>query len=137
MPENDDSSKDSLETAARRARAEPEMADVGAQATIVYATFPSLETARAAARRLVEGRLAACVNVIPGMVAVYEWEGVINEDSEVVVIIKTTRAASEACIAAVCEGHPYANPAAVRIDVSGGAAPYLEWIVANTLQRAR
>ena len=94
----------------------------------IYATFPSAEAAKAAARRLVEQRLAACVNLIPGMTAIYEWEGEVHEDDEVVVIVKTRASLAEAAIAAVVAEHPYANPAAFVIDVTGGAAAYLDWV---------
>ena len=99
---------------------------------VIYATFPSGETARALARQLVERGLAACVNIIPGMTAVYRWEGAIHEDREVVAVIKTRRSLGDAVVKAVCEGHPYANPAAMVVEVSGGSRAYLDWVITAT-----
>lgn len=56
----------------------------------LYSTWPDLEAANAAARALVERRLAACVTVLPGAVSTYRWEGEIEVDSEVVMFAKTT-----------------------------------------------
>lgn len=106
--------------------------DDDAAVTVVYATFPNMETARATALRLVGGRLAACVNVIPGMTSIYVWEGAVQEDLEVSVLLKTTRACREACIAAIVDGHPYAIPAAVAWEASGGSQAYLTWVIEST-----
>ena len=132
MPEKRDPSK---APAALAAAALPDSGpDLSANSefAVVYATFPTHETARAAARRLIERRLAACVNIIPGMTAVYEWEGELHEDAEIVALIKTRRTHCEAAIGAVREGHPYANPAAIVLDVSGGSRDYLDWLRSAT-----
>jgi periplasmic divalent cation tolerance protein len=99
---------------------------------LVYATFPRAEAAKAVARSLVAGRLAACVNIIAGMTAIYEWEGVIHEDDEVVAIIKTQRSRVEAVFAAVKAAHTYANPALLAVDVVAGAEDYVAWVKAQT-----
>lgn len=97
--------------------------------TVIYATFPSLETARATARRLVERRLAACANIIAGMTSIYVWDGAIQEDAEVSMIVKTSTAGKEACVAAILEGHSYAVPATVAFEATGGSAAYLAWVI--------
>lgn len=102
------------------------------EVVVVYTTFPSFETARAAARRIVEQRLAACVNIVPGMVAVYAWEGALHEDQEVVAVFKTRRSLWAAVVHAVCEGHPYENPAALVLEVSGGSPGYIDWLLSST-----
>jgi periplasmic divalent cation tolerance protein len=68
---------------------------------LVYATFPSGEVAETMGRQLVEQRLAACVNILPGMTSIYRWEGVIERDSEVVMIVKTRASLAEAAMGAV------------------------------------
>lgn len=98
---------------------------------MIYATFPSLETATAAGRDLVGRRLAACVNLIAHMRAIYAWEGRIHEDDEVVAIIKTQAALAGPVMAAVRERHAYANPALVVLDIAGGAETYLDWVRAQ------
>lgn len=99
---------------------------------LVYATFPGADAAKAVARALVAGRLAACVNVIPGMTAIYEWEGGVHEDDEVVAIIKTQRSRAAEVFAAVKAAHTYANPALLAVDVQAGAQEYLAWVRAQT-----
>ena len=106
--------------------------DAGDEVTLVYATFPSVAAARDGTRPLVEQRLAACINIIPGMTAIYEWEGTIHEDGEVVAIVKTQREQVKNVIKAIRASHPYSNPAILAITVSAGAAPYLDWVIAQS-----
>ena len=101
---------------------------------LVYSTFPSGEVAETMGRQLVERRLAACVNILPGMTSIYRWEGKIERDSEVVMIIKTRASLAEAAMGAVKAGHPYTNPALLVIPVEAGAAPYIDWLLAQTAQ---
>jgi periplasmic divalent cation tolerance protein len=99
---------------------------------VVYSTFPSAEAAEAVGRELVERRLAACVNILPGMTSIYRWEGKIARDQEVVMIVKTQLSRADSVIAAVKERHSYANPALVVFPVIGGSAEYLNWLSAET-----
>lgn len=98
---------------------------------IVYCTFASVEAAKAAGRALVEHRLAACVNVFPGMTAIYEWEGAVHEDREVAMIVKTLVGRAGDVFTALKAGHSYANPALVSLDVRAGTPAYLAWIKAQ------
>ncbi len=100
-------------------------------AALVYATFPSLDEAETAGRALVEARLAACVNIIPGMVSIYRWEGAIERASEVVMVVKTMPELADAVVARVRKDHPYDNPALLVLPVSGGSAEFLAWIGAE------
>jgi periplasmic divalent cation tolerance protein len=95
---------------------------------VVYSTFPSSEAAEAVGRELVERRLAACVNILPGMTSIYRWEGSINHDQEAVMIIKTLQSQADAVIATVKEHHSYTNPALLVLPVVGGSAEYLRWL---------
>lgn len=99
---------------------------------LVYATFPDAEAAREAGRELVEMRLAACVNIIPGMTSIYRWQGAINEDREVVMIIKTRAGLSGAVVEAVRACHAYENPALLVLPIEGGSEAFLRWIMAET-----
>ena len=99
---------------------------------LLYSTFPSLEGAERVGAMLVEQRLAACVNLIPGMVALYVWEGKRHRDEEVVMIAKTRRDLAGAAMAAVRAAHPYTNPALVVIDIADGSPEFLSWITAQT-----
>ncbi len=99
---------------------------------VVYSTFPSDEAARELGAKLVEKRLAACVNIIPGMVSLYVWKGEMQHDREVVMIIKSRRARVDALTEFVETHHPYDTPALVTLDVLGGSSAYIDWIFENT-----
>ena len=98
----------------------------------VYTTYPSLVEAEEAGRALVERRLAPCVNILPGMVSHYWWEGKIERGNEVVMIVKTRASLAEAVRAAVKEKHSYATPAIVVLPVESVDQTYLGWILAET-----
>ena len=99
---------------------------------LAYMTAASVEDAKSIGRALVGDRLAACVNVIPGMVSVYRWEGALQEAEEVVLIAKTRTEKFDALAARVAEIHPYDTPCAIRLDISAGLAPFLDWIADET-----
>ena len=103
------------------------------KSVLIYSTFPSSEAAEAAGRELVERRLAACVNILPGMTSIYRWEGAIGCDSEVVMFIKTREALAATVIEVVKSRHSYTNPALVVLPVIDGSADYLSWLLAETL----
>lgn len=99
---------------------------------LVYTTWPSVVEAEAAGASLVEQGLVACVNILPGLRAVYRWKGAVERADEVAMILKTRAALGEAVVAAVRARHPYETPAILVLAVAGGAADYLAWIAAET-----
>lgn len=99
---------------------------------LAYMTAASVEQAKAIGRVLVEERLAACVNVIPGMTAIYRWEGAVEEDGEAVLIAKTRAESFEALTARVEALHDYDNPSVIRLDIAAGRQPFLDWIAKET-----
>lgn len=99
---------------------------------LAYMTAATVEEAKSIGRALVAERLAACVNVIPGMVSVYRWEGALEEAEEAVLIAKTRVASFDALARRVAEIHPYDTPCAIRLDVAGGLPPFLDWIASET-----
>lgn len=103
-----------------------------AEVRSIYLTFPDEETATKIARTLVEERLVACVNVLAQAVSVYRWDSRVVSEAEVVAFAKTTADKVEALSARVSELHPYAVPCVVALAVTGGAAPYLDWVAAET-----
>lgn len=94
----------------------------------VYITAGSREEASAIGRVLVEERLAACVNIISPMQSIYRWQGRIQEDSEVVMIAKTTVQRMGRLVSKVREHHSYECPCIVAWEVAEGHAPFLEWV---------
>lgn len=102
------------------------------RAVIVYTTYPGLVEAETAGKALVERRLAACVNILPGMVSLYAWKGAVERADEVVMIVKTRASLAEAVRAAVKEAHPYETPAILVIPVESVDSNYLGWLLEET-----
>ena len=100
------------------------------RAVFVYTTFPSVVEAEKTGRALLERRLAACVNILPGMVSHYWWQGTIERGEEAVMIIKTRASLAEAVCAAVKEMHAYDTPAILVIPIESVDQTYLAWILA-------
>jgi periplasmic divalent cation tolerance protein len=102
------------------------------RAVFVYTTYPSIVEAEAAGRTLVERRLCACVNILPGMVSLYWWQGKIDRGDEAVMIIKTRASLAEAVRAAVRQMHSYTTPAILVLPVESVDPDYHAWIVNET-----
>jgi periplasmic divalent cation tolerance protein len=102
------------------------------QPLLVYTTFPDAETALAIGRELVERKLAACVNVLPGMKSVYAWKGEIERGEEVVAIVKTRVGLRHEIEKALKARHPYETPIILFLEVSGGHPATIEWLLAET-----
>jgi periplasmic divalent cation tolerance protein len=102
--------------------------DAGSRVALIYTTFPSKGEARKAGRELVEKGLAACVNIFPKMVSIYEWKGEIEETREAAMLIKTARTRADEVLAEVKRLHPYSLPARLVLAVDGGGSDFLEWI---------
>lgn len=101
-------------------------------ALLILCTCPDGESAARIARALVEERLAACVNRIPGLTSVYRWQDEIHEDGEVLLLIKTRRELFESLRSRIVELHPYEIPEVIALEITAGHAPYLEWLRAET-----
>lgn len=108
----------------------------GPPAALVYATFPSLEVAETIGTLIIDANLAACVNIVPGMVSIYRWQGARHRDHEVVAIVKTRLELAEAVMELIRGRHPYSNPALLVVPVAGGSKPFLDWIHAETAAAA-
>jgi periplasmic divalent cation tolerance protein len=101
-------------------------------AIVVLVTTPTPERAAELARALVEERLAACGNVVPGLRSIYRWEGKVEDEGEALLLLKTTRARFEALRERVLALHPYAVPEVIALPVVAGSEPYLAWIAGET-----
>jgi periplasmic divalent cation tolerance protein len=86
-------------------------------------------------RRLVDERLCACVNVVPGLTSVYRWEGAVEEAGEALALLKTTRRRLDALEARVRELHPYDEPEFLAFEVDRGASSYLAWVAESVRGR--
>lgn len=83
------------------------------------------------ARGLVDARLAACVNILPSIRSIYRWQGVVSEDSEVLMVIKTLASRSDELEAWLTEHHPYDVPEFVAMAAEKVSEDYLAWIEAS------
>jgi len=95
---------------------------------VCLSTCPDAATAQRIAATLVEERLAACVNLLPGLRSVYRWRGAVEQADEVLLLIKTTHARLDALQARLPQLHPYELPELVAVEVAGGLPAYLDWI---------
>lgn len=99
---------------------------------IILCTAPDLATAERLASGLVEERLAACVNAIPGLKSFYRWQGAIEADTEVQLLIKTRAERFEQVVAWIEAHHPYEVPEIVAISADRVGARYLGWAIEET-----
>ena len=101
-------------------------------AIVVLTNLPDRQTAQLLARRLVEGRLAACVNIGASVESIYHWHGEIETANEVPVAIKTRRVLYSEVEAAIRQIHPYEVPEIIAVTLSDGLPAYVDWIRAET-----
>ena len=99
---------------------------------LVLTNLPDRDAAARLAQRLVESRLAACVNILNGCTSVYRWKGEVERADEVPVLIKTRGARYAELEAAIREAHPYEVPEVIAVPVVQGLADYLEWVAEET-----
>jgi periplasmic divalent cation tolerance protein len=97
-------------------------------ALVVLVTAPSEEAALTLARALVDERLAACVNVVPGVTSIYTWQGKREETAEALLVIKTAAPGYAALERRVLELHPYSVPEVLALPVAAGAHAYVQWV---------
>ncbi|XP_057700075.1 protein CutA homolog isoform X1 [Corythoichthys intestinalis] len=93
-----------------------------------FITCPNDTVAKDLARGIVQQKLAACVNVVPSITSVYEWQGAIQEDTEVLLMIKTRSSKVPALTDYVRKNHPYEVAEVISLPIDQGNPPYLKWI---------
>ena len=98
----------------------------------VYTTWPTTVEAEAAGRALVERKLAACVNILPGMISIYRWQGKVERADEAVMIVKTRASLADAVSDAVKELHSYDTPAILVMPLETVEKSYLGWLLGAT-----
>jgi len=94
---------------------------------VVLCTIPP-DVAESLARLLVEKKVAACVNIVPGARSIYRWEGRVAEDEESVLVIKTTAGRFAELCALIKSSHPYTVPEIIALPASDGNPDYLAWV---------
>ncbi|MEZ5648234.1 MAG: divalent-cation tolerance protein CutA [Alphaproteobacteria bacterium] len=100
--------------------------------SLVYITIDSVSKARELGARLVEERLAACINILPGMTSIYRWQDKIETSEEVVVIAKTQTDLVDRLTQRVKSLHDYTIPCIIAIPIHGGNSDFQRWIYQET-----
>ena len=95
---------------------------------IVFTTFADADTAARVVRTLVEERLVACGNLLPGARSIYRWKGEMSDLQEVVVLLKTRKQDWSALLSRLHELHPYDVPECVAVRIAAGAPRYMAWL---------
>lgn len=95
-------------------------------------TVPSLDVGRKIVRRLVDQRVVACGNILPGATSIYRWKDAIEETAEAVILLKTRVEKWEELKQVLPTIHPYEVPELIVVPIMGGHKPYLDWLSAET-----
>ncbi|RMD87806.1 MAG: divalent-cation tolerance protein CutA [Candidatus Dadabacteria bacterium] len=100
--------------------------------SIAFVTVPSVEEGEGLAKKALNARLAACVNIVPGLKSIYWWEGSIEESKEALMVIKTKKEHISKLEALIVSEHPYDTPEFVALPVESISEGYLAWLLAET-----
>ncbi|HST59712.1 MAG TPA: divalent-cation tolerance protein CutA [Longimicrobium sp.] len=103
-----------------------------ADVVLALSTAPDAATAERIARALVDERLIACANLVPGLTSIYRWQGEVQADPEVLLLMKTRRAVVQRLKERLPQLHPYQVPELVVTEVTDGLAPYCAWVRGET-----
>ncbi|CAN6290419.1 unnamed protein product [Urochloa humidicola] len=109
-----------------------ESASITVPSIVVYVTVPNREAGKKLSQSIISEKLAACVNIVPGIESVYWWEGKVQSDAEELLIIKTRESLLDALTEHVKANHEYDVPEVIALPITGGNSKYLEWIKNST-----
>ena len=101
-------------------------------ALLVFTTLPSADKAAELAKALVDERLAACANLLPAVRSIYRWQVKVQDENEVLVLLKTRAEHLERLKLRILELHPYELPEVLAVPVEAGYQPYLDWLAGET-----
>ncbi|MDH5258878.1 MAG: divalent-cation tolerance protein CutA [Gammaproteobacteria bacterium] len=99
---------------------------------LVQTSCPDNDSAIALGQRIIQEKVAACVNVLPEVTSIYEWKGEVKQDSEVLLLIKTEKSRYIDLQAVICASHPYELPEVIAVPISEGLPEFLSWIKNTT-----
>lgn len=103
-------------------------------ARVVLMTVPDVEVADTLVTTLVEERLAACGNIVPGLQSIFRWQGALARESEALVVLKTVESAVPVLLDRASELHPYEVPEILVVPVEAGHGRYLDWVTKSVDQ---
>ena len=101
-------------------------------AVLLITTVPDENAGEKVAKTLLENRLCACVNIIPGVRSLYWWEGKIQDDKELILFVKTREELAEKVIEKISQVHPYQVPEIIALKLDRVSEPYLKWLFEET-----
>ncbi len=101
---------------------------------LIMSTFPNMEKAEELATRLIQAKLAACINILPPMKSVYRWKNRIESGTEHLLMIKTRKERYQAVTEVIQQQHPYELPEIIAVPINAGLPAYLDWILENTTE---
>ena len=104
----------------------------GEDAIVILITVASREEAERIARRLVEDRLAACVNIVPQVRSLFIWQGKFSQEDEILLVVKSRRARFRELATAVKQLHSYSVPEIIALPILLGSSDYLRWVAEST-----
>jgi periplasmic divalent cation tolerance protein len=107
-------------------------ADPASELVLALSTAPDAEHAARIARALVDERLIACASLVPGITSIYRWQGAVQADAEVLLLMKTRRALVPRLKERLPQLHPYQVPELVVSEVTDGLEPYCRWVLDET-----
>ncbi len=108
------------------------MSELTDRGVVILSTAPKEEEAVRIARTLVEERLVGCINIVPGVRSIYSWEGKVQDDPELLMVMKTTPERRDRVIERIGELHSYSCPEAIVLPLVGGSTAYLSWLAEVT-----
>jgi periplasmic divalent cation tolerance protein len=95
---------------------------------VVLVTTKNKDEAKNIAKKILEERVAACVNIVENIISMYHWENKIVEDKESLMIIKTTKKSFKKLVKVIKSIHSYSSPEIIALDIKDGISSYLKWI---------
>jgi periplasmic divalent cation tolerance protein len=101
------------------------------ETVVILSTAPDEETAKRLAQGLIHNRLAACVNIMPGIRSIYRWQDSVQEESEAMMVIKSTRELFTQLEPWLRENHPYDVPEILALPAAAGSSEYMHWVKVN------
>ncbi|MCP4727854.1 MAG: divalent-cation tolerance protein CutA [bacterium] len=100
---------------------------------VIFVTASSQNEAYNLGKKLIEDRLAACCNIIPGIQSIYWWDGKVTEDPEILLMIKTKKEAEQKVLETIKSMHSYDLPEMISFPIQGGYPEYFDWIDSNVI----
>ena len=113
---------------------EPRTGGDGAEVSLVLSTAPDADAAERLVRQLVEERLIACGNLVPGVASIFRWKGEVQREEEVLVLMKARTGALDRLMRRIVELHPYEVPEVLSFPVGKGLPAYCGWVVEETAE---